>query len=246
MDLVLCRSGDSLVLSANVTDIFSDHFVVQCTLRISKPLLPLKKITFRPLKKIDIASFASDLAQLPVITDPASTCEALLEQYNTGVSQVLDKHAPLVSKSVVLRPVCPWFNDDVAEARRFCRRAERRWRLRKLTVDKEFCWRSGIPLQQKSEWLRLHIFVTRSQNVEMIEGRCSFSSTSSFRGSRTSSCLSTNRLRRLSMCWAPSSRQRFWTFGVDWTLPLLVTLRTFRLLLLGNSSVPFALFLPPR
>ena len=137
LDLVLCRSGDSLVLSANVTDIFSDHFVVQCTLRISKPLLPLKKITFRPLKKIDIASFASDLAQLPVITDPASTCEALLEQYNTGVSQVLDKHAPLVSKSVVLRPVCPWFNDDIAEARRFCRRAERRWRLRKLTVDKE-------------------------------------------------------------------------------------------------------------
>ena len=118
LDLVLCRSGDSLVLSFKVKDIFSDHFVVQCTLRISKPLLPLKKITFRPLKKIDIASFDSDLAQLPVINDPASTCEALLEQYNTGVSQVLDKHAPLVSKSVVLRPVSSWFNDEIAEARR--------------------------------------------------------------------------------------------------------------------------------
>ena len=33
------------------------------------------------------------MAQLPVITEPASTCEALLEQYNTGVSQVPDKHA---------------------------------------------------------------------------------------------------------------------------------------------------------
>jgi hypothetical protein len=61
--------------------------------------LPLKKINFRSLKKIDIASFASDMAQLPVITEPASTCEALLEleQYNTGVSLVFDKHAPMVS-----------------------------------------------------------------------------------------------------------------------------------------------------
>jgi hypothetical protein len=99
LDLVLCHSGDYLVLSADVTDIFSDHFVVNCTLRISKPLLPLKKINFRSLKKIDIASFASDMAQLPVITEPASTCEALLEleQYNTGVSLVFDKHAPMVS-----------------------------------------------------------------------------------------------------------------------------------------------------
>jgi hypothetical protein len=62
--------------------------------------LLLKKITFRPLKNIDIASFASDLAQLPVINDPALTCEALLEQYNTGV-QVRDKHAKMVSLSLV-------------------------------------------------------------------------------------------------------------------------------------------------
>jgi hypothetical protein len=118
-------------------------------MRISKPLLPLKKINFRPLKKIDIASFASDLAQLPVINDPALTCEALLEQYNTGVSQVLDKRAPWVSKSVVLRPVCPWFNNEIAEARRVCRRAERRWRLRKLTVDKEILLEARDTLSTK-------------------------------------------------------------------------------------------------
>ena len=52
------------------------------------------------MKKIDIASFSSGPAQLPIITNPASTCEVLLEQYNTGV-QVLDKHAPMVSMSLV-------------------------------------------------------------------------------------------------------------------------------------------------
>jgi hypothetical protein len=138
--------------------------------------------------------------------------------------------------------VSPWFNDEIAEARRVYRRAERRWRVRKLTVDKEILLRFGIPSQQISEWQTLHIFVTRSQNVKMIEGRCSFSSTSSFRG-RTSSFLSTNRLRRFPMSWAPTSRQKFWIFGVDWILSLLVTPRTFRFLWLMRSSVPFALFL---
>ena len=56
LDLVLCCSGDFLVLSADVRDIFIGHFIVQCTLRISKPLLPLKKTTFRPLKKMRYGS----------------------------------------------------------------------------------------------------------------------------------------------------------------------------------------------
>jgi hypothetical protein len=67
---------------------------------------------------------------------------------------------------VVLGPVSPWFNDEIAEARRVYRRAERRWRVRKLTVDKEILLRFGIPSQQISEWQTLHIFVTKISECE--------------------------------------------------------------------------------
>jgi hypothetical protein len=53
-------------------------------LLISKPLLLLKKITFRPLKNIDIASFASDLAQLPVINDQVRRVRLCLRNTTLG------------------------------------------------------------------------------------------------------------------------------------------------------------------
>jgi hypothetical protein len=46
--------------------------------------LLLKKITFRPLKNIDIASFASDLAQLPVINDQVRRVRLCLRNTTLG------------------------------------------------------------------------------------------------------------------------------------------------------------------
>ena len=48
-----------------------------------------------------------------------------VDDFNTRLRCVLDKHAPLRTKLVVQRPQCPWFNDDIYAAKRERRRLER-------------------------------------------------------------------------------------------------------------------------
>ena len=48
----------------------------------------------------------------------------------------MDKHAPLKTVTVTIRPTAPWFSDEIREARRRRRRAERRMLKSGLQIDK--------------------------------------------------------------------------------------------------------------
>jgi hypothetical protein len=72
---------------------------------------------------------------LDLFTDPATTIDGLIDQYNVGIRQVIDKHAPLKEKMTVLRPANPWMTEDVRALRRELRKYERIWRSRKLCID---------------------------------------------------------------------------------------------------------------
>ena len=59
--------------------------------------------------------------------------------YNTLLSTVLECHAPLKTKTKVVRPTVPWYNDEIDCVRRLRRKAERKWRRTRGTEDlKEF------------------------------------------------------------------------------------------------------------
>ena len=51
------------------------------------------------------------------------------------MSSLIDKHAPLHSKSIVLRPSCSWYSNNLHEEKHLKRKLERKWRQSKLTVD---------------------------------------------------------------------------------------------------------------
>lgn len=53
------------------------------------------------------------------------------------MADVLDKHAPLRVRSIVVRPRVPWFFNEIRHAKRKRRKAERRWRTTKLDADWE-------------------------------------------------------------------------------------------------------------
>ena len=59
----------------------------------------------------------------------------LVSCYNSTLASTLDRHAPLITKTIPARPLIPWFNDDIKEVRRQRRRAKRRWRRIGLEVD---------------------------------------------------------------------------------------------------------------
>ena len=52
-----------------------------------------------------------------------------------SIITALDRHAPIITKTVTKRPSVPWFNDEVKFAKKEKRRAERKWRRTKLHSD---------------------------------------------------------------------------------------------------------------
>ena len=52
----------------------------------------------------------------------------VIDQFNSTLQSMIDNHAPIIRKSVTLRPYAPWFTDEIKVAKRKRRKLERRWR----------------------------------------------------------------------------------------------------------------------
>ena len=118
---IITRCGDSLLSTNPIADcLFSDHFKVISDLTIKKPSLTIKQISYRKTKSIDIESFKNDLHS------PDSLNE-LVNLYNTTLSNTLDAHAPVITKTIRSRPLVPWYSMEINEARRERWKAERKW-----------------------------------------------------------------------------------------------------------------------
>lgn len=65
----------------------------------------------------------------------ADDLDAYAREYTTTLSALLDRHAPLKTRRRVTRPVVPWYNETIDNAKRERRKAERKWRKTKATDD---------------------------------------------------------------------------------------------------------------
>ena len=68
---------------------------------------------------------------------PAGDIDSLLDQYNTGIVALMNKHAPTIRRTIHVRARQPWRTDDLQQMRQETRRAERRWRRTRLVVHRE-------------------------------------------------------------------------------------------------------------
>ena len=59
----------------------------------------------------------------------------LTSHYNSILSNLVEKHAPLISKSIISKPHAPWSTVDLARVKRERRRLERVWHLSKDPRD---------------------------------------------------------------------------------------------------------------
>lgn len=111
-----------------------DHFAVSFNIHIAKPPPQHKQITYRKLRDIDMSSFISDISNHPDLQNLDADLEDLVDTYNTTLQSVLDKHAPLCTKSIIVRPHAPWFSEEIREAKQDRRKRERLYRRTELTV----------------------------------------------------------------------------------------------------------------
>ena len=119
LDLLISRTLNSnRIQDVRPGTYFSDHCLALFTINISVPQLSRKKVSFRKTKAIDITAFMEDLSASRWCQDPPSEPVKLVDCYNTTLAGLLDRHAPLKTKTVTVRPQVPWYSEEIREAKR--------------------------------------------------------------------------------------------------------------------------------
>ena len=137
LDYIITRSCDDFIKFVEVSSFLSDHAALHCVLNIAKPKPIRQIISYRKLKSINQEEFGADLKKSNLIANPETELDQLIEQYETTLSDILEKHAPLKKCIITIRPFNGWYTQEITEAKKFRRRLERRWRSSRLEIDRQ-------------------------------------------------------------------------------------------------------------
>ena len=101
---------------------------------VSHPLPVHRLVPY--IRGIDRSAFERDLeTELSSLVNPSADC------YNATLHSVLDKHAPAAKRKVTNRVSSPWFSlvseEELLQAKRNRRQAEKKWRASGLVIYKD-------------------------------------------------------------------------------------------------------------
>ena len=138
LDLIIDRQDDTVLSSfATLSDLPSDHYAVLCSVAFSKPAASKSQYKQRHLKDIDLDAFKADIIKSPLLSEHTSDPNKLADLYNSEMRQLLDKHAPEMSRSITLRPHASWYSAKLRDSKREKRRNERAYRSSGLEVHRQ-------------------------------------------------------------------------------------------------------------
>ena len=88
----------------------------------------MRKVSYRKLQSVNVVSLYEDLATSELCQNPSDDSQELVSSYNNTLMAALEKHAPLVTRTIVQRPRVSRFSQEIREATRQPRKAEKRRR----------------------------------------------------------------------------------------------------------------------
>ncbi len=119
LDLIITRADDPIVFNVDTYDpAISDHKAITCSLRLNKPPALTKTINYRCLSKINIDKLLADLRESSLVNSTPDHLEELITIYNTKLTQLLDSHAPMKSKTITERENSKWFTGELGDLKR--------------------------------------------------------------------------------------------------------------------------------
>ena len=138
LDLIITESDHNYLKTLKSCEIFCDHFCISAILNLNTvEKEPAKNIQFRKYHKINNLKMRQDLINSPLIKNPSTSANTLLSQYNTVLSELLDKHAPLLTRSFKFKHrLNTWITPAILEAKRVKRQLERVWRKTKSAFNR--------------------------------------------------------------------------------------------------------------
>ena len=162
LDLVITRS-ETDISGVHTGDMISDHALICFTLNVKHSPVDVQQwTTSRAWRRLSRDDFASDLAaselcsNLDALSD--LSVDDLAKLYRDVLTDLLDRHCPIVTVRRKTKQKTPWFDADCRAARRRARAAERRLRRtrsdsdRKVWVDKLKAMRTLYEEKNNAYW----------------------------------------------------------------------------------------------
>ena len=143
LDLLITRPGDNFISDVCIVpNLISpklfDHYAVHSQVKLKKPFFQRREITYRKLKAVDTESLQNDIKLSTLLSDYTGLdLVPLIENFENTLSNLLDTHAPIKKRTIILRPHAPWYNDSIDVEKKKRRKLERRWCKSCLDIDKE-------------------------------------------------------------------------------------------------------------
>ena len=138
LDLIITRCADNFISELKILpELPSDHKRVLCNVDLPRPAPTHKRVTYRKLRNVDIEKVSEDIAISSLNNLEGRDLDIMIDQYNEILCSLLNKHAPLRSREIILRPHAPWFSDELRDLKREKRRLEGKYVNTNLTGHKE-------------------------------------------------------------------------------------------------------------
>ena len=103
-----------------------------------------------------LTSSAMTFSNIPFVLSPGGTATELYDQYMVGVTQVLDKHAPSISR-MTKRQSDEWLSDSYHMARSLRQQFEQMWRkhmtqFNRSRLCKQIAWCNRLANKDKGSY----------------------------------------------------------------------------------------------
>ena len=137
IDVVIVRS-DVRITGMEVNDIsLSDHFLISFLADCKTQKSYYKTITYRNTKQINTDNFSKELTDSLKNISTENDFGTVVSEYNAKLTNMMDKHAPRVTKEVKVVRSAPWFDLEYIELRRRRRKAEKTYKRTRKIEDQE-------------------------------------------------------------------------------------------------------------
>ena len=103
LDYVITRRDSDFASNFSVADKISDHMALHVSFACQRPHPERKEVYVRALRRINNYSLETDLACLNIDIE-CDDVNVVVAQYDTSLSRLLDKHAPLKKYVLFIDP----------------------------------------------------------------------------------------------------------------------------------------------
>ena len=100
LDLIITDCDNSSFINVSKVDLFSDHCFLNFDILIPGVKNRRETVISRNISRINKNTFSSDLKDFASSFDMTTSVSELTCSYNDGITTILNKHAPIVERTI--------------------------------------------------------------------------------------------------------------------------------------------------